>query len=88
MNDPTGRKASAYFDAISDAEEAVADALAAMRAEEAGRITPVEAATERVVCWKGTWPNAGDCAVSCWAGRDGRHGVKIATMSGGLGPQR
>jgi hypothetical protein len=38
-----------YFDAMRDADEAVDDALRAIRAEEAeGRITPAEAATERV----------------------------------------
>lgn len=43
------RNASAYFDAMRAADEALDDALAAIRAEEdAGRITPVEAAAERV----------------------------------------
>jgi hypothetical protein len=42
-------QAKSYFDAMRDADEAVDDALAAIRAEEAeGRITPVQAATERV----------------------------------------
>ena len=49
MNDPTTGRHS-YFDAMKDADDAVDDALAAIRAEEAeGRITPVEAATERVI---------------------------------------
>jgi hypothetical protein len=41
--------ANAYFDAMRDADEALDDALAAVRAEEdAGRVTPAEAAAERV----------------------------------------
>jgi len=53
MNDPTSTsgsgRCSAYFDAIREAEDDVADALGNIRAEEdAGRITTVEAATERV----------------------------------------
>jgi hypothetical protein len=37
-----------YFDAMREADEALDDALAAIRDEEAeGRITPVEAASER-----------------------------------------
>jgi hypothetical protein len=45
VNDGT----SAYYDAMRDADEALDDALAAVRAEEdAHRITPAEAATERV----------------------------------------
>jgi len=52
MNDPTTGRRS-YSDAMRDADEAVDDALAAIRAEEAeGRITPVEAATERVTVLK------------------------------------
>jgi len=52
-NDPTSTsgsgRCSAYFDAIHAAEDDVADALGHIRAEEeAGRITTVEAATERV----------------------------------------
>ena len=52
-NDPTGTsgsgRCSAYFDAIRQAEEDVSEALGHIRAEEdAGRITTVEAATERV----------------------------------------
>lgn len=40
---------STYFKAMRDADEALDDALAAVRAEEdAGRITPAEAASERV----------------------------------------
>ncbi len=43
-NDPT-----AYYAAMREADEALQDALAAIRAEEdARRITPVEAAAERV----------------------------------------
>jgi hypothetical protein len=43
------RDCSRYFDAIREAEEDVSDALGHIRAEEdAGRITTVEAATERV----------------------------------------
>jgi len=53
QNDPTSTsgsgRCSAYFDAMRDADEALDDGLAAIRAEEdAGRITPAEAATERV----------------------------------------
>jgi hypothetical protein len=52
-NDPTSTSGSgrcrAYFDAIREAEDDVADALGHIRAEEdAGRITTVEAAAERV----------------------------------------
>ena len=52
-NDPTSTsgsgRCSAYFAAIRDAEDDVDDALGRIRAEEdAGRITPVEAAAERV----------------------------------------
>ncbi len=48
-HDPTPDRHTAYFDAMRDADEALDDALAAVRAEEdAGRITPAEAATERV----------------------------------------
>ena len=40
---------AAYFDAMRAADAALDDALAAVRAEEdAGRITPAEAAAERV----------------------------------------
>jgi hypothetical protein len=40
---------NAYFAAMHDTDAAVDDALAAIRAEEdAGRITPAEAAAERV----------------------------------------
>lgn len=40
---------SAYFDAMRDADEALADALSAVRAEEDEyRITPIEACTERI----------------------------------------
>jgi hypothetical protein len=39
----------AYYQAMRDADEALDDALSAVRAEQdAGRITPLEAATERV----------------------------------------
>ena len=53
QNDPTGTsgsgRCSTYFDAMRDADEALDDALAAVRAEEdAGRITTAEAAAERV----------------------------------------
>jgi hypothetical protein len=50
-NVPTGSsdRHSAYYDAMRDADEALDDALTAVRAEEdAGRITPVDAAAERV----------------------------------------
>ena len=49
-NDPTGARDrhSAYFDAMREADEALDDALAAVRAEEdEHRITPAEAAAER-----------------------------------------
>jgi hypothetical protein len=43
-NDPTG-----YYSAMRDADDALQDALAAIRAQEdAHRITPAEAAAERV----------------------------------------
>jgi len=49
QNPSTSGGHSAYFDAIRDAEEALADALSAVRAEEdEHRITPIEACTERV----------------------------------------
>jgi hypothetical protein len=49
QNDPTTDRHSAYYDAMHDADEALADALSHVRAEEnAHRITPAEAATERV----------------------------------------
>ncbi len=53
QNDPTGTsgsgRCSAYFDAIRQAEEDVSEALGHVRAEEdAGRMTTVEAAAERV----------------------------------------
>ncbi len=51
MNDPTsgsGRH-TAYFDAMRAADETLDEALSHVRAEEdAGRVTPAEAATERV----------------------------------------
>ena len=48
MNDPTCYRAG-YYTAVSDENDAAADALAAIRAEEAdGAITPAEAAAERV----------------------------------------
>ena len=50
-NDPTGTsdRHSAYYEAIRDADDALADALAHVRAEEdAHRITPLEACAERV----------------------------------------
>jgi hypothetical protein len=47
MNHPT-HDPVAYFNAINDEKAAVDDALAAIRAEQAeGRLTAVEAATER-----------------------------------------
>jgi hypothetical protein len=51
QNDPTGtgEPHSAYFEAMHDADEALADALSAIRAEQdAHRITAAEAAAERV----------------------------------------
>jgi len=51
MNDPTAPsdRHSAYFDLMRDADEALEDALGAVRAEEdEHRITPAEAAAERV----------------------------------------
>ena len=51
QNDPTSGsgRCSAYFDAIRQAEEDVSEALGHIRAEEdAGRITTVEAAAERI----------------------------------------
>ena len=50
-NDPTGTsdRHSAYDEAIRDADDALADALSHVRAEEdAHRITPLEACAERV----------------------------------------
>jgi len=50
-NDPTGTSDthSAYDEAIRDADDALADALSHVRAEEdAHRITPLEACAERV----------------------------------------
>ncbi len=45
----SGTSGSAYFDAMRDADEALDDALAAVRAEQdAGRITMAEAAAERI----------------------------------------
>ena len=39
---------AAYFAAVADAREALDDALAAVRAEQdAGRLSPIEACTER-----------------------------------------
>jgi hypothetical protein len=51
MNDPTSTsdRHSAYFDAMRDADEALADALSHVRAEEDEHgITPAQAAAERV----------------------------------------
>ena len=49
QNQSTDDRHSAYFEAMHDADEALADALSAIRAEEdAHRITPAEAAAERV----------------------------------------
>ena len=50
-NDPTGTsdRHSAYYEASRDADDALADALSHVRAEEdAHRITPLEACAERV----------------------------------------
>jgi hypothetical protein len=48
MHDPTDRH-SRYYTAVSEADDALDDALSHVRAEEdAGRITPAEAAAERV----------------------------------------
>ena len=47
MNDPT-HDHSAYYAALGDADEALTDAMAAVRAEQdAGRITVLEACLER-----------------------------------------
>jgi hypothetical protein len=49
QNDPTTGRHSAYYDAMRDADEVLEDALSHVRAEEdAHRITPAEAAAERV----------------------------------------
>ncbi len=52
MNDPTSAgddRHSAYFDAMRDANQVLADALGHLRAEEdVGRITPAQAAAERI----------------------------------------
>ena len=49
MNDPTSSGGRSYSDAMRDADEAVDDALAAIRADEAdGTLTPAQAAAERV----------------------------------------
>ena len=51
QNDPTSvsSRHNAYFDAMREADETLDDALGHVRAEEdARRITPTEAATERV----------------------------------------
>jgi hypothetical protein len=51
QNDPTGTNGShsAYYDAMREADDDLADALFHLRAEEdAHRITPAEAAVERV----------------------------------------
>ena len=50
-NDPTGTsdRHSTYYDLMREADDDLADALSAIRAEEdAHRITPAEAAAERV----------------------------------------
>ena len=48
-NPSTSDPHSAYYDAMRDADEALADALSHVRAEEdAHRITTIEAAAERV----------------------------------------
>jgi hypothetical protein len=47
-NHPTDRHA-AYFDAMREADEALDEALQAIRAEQdAGRLSPAEAAAERI----------------------------------------
>ena len=51
QNDPTGTsdRHSTYYDAMREADDALADALSHVRAEEdAHRITTAEAAAERV----------------------------------------
>ena len=49
MTDRPSTRSAAYFQAMREADEALDDALAHVRAEQdAGRITPVEAAAERV----------------------------------------
>ena len=49
QNPSTDDEHSAYYDAISKADADLEDALSHVRAEEdAGRITPAEAAAERV----------------------------------------
>jgi hypothetical protein len=49
QNPSTSDRHSAYYDAMRDADEALEDALSHVRAEQdAHRITPAEAATERV----------------------------------------
>jgi hypothetical protein len=48
QNHPTDRHA-AYYDAVRDLDDAIQDALAAVRAEQdAGRISTAQAAAERV----------------------------------------
>ena len=54
-----------YFDAMREADEALDDALAAIRDEEAeGRITPVEPLANAANCCNATSMNAAACAVS------------------------
>ena len=48
-NDPTSDRHSVYYDKMREADELLAEALSHIRAEEdARRITPVQAAAERV----------------------------------------
>ena len=69
MNDPASAgPALAYFDAMRDADQVLADALGRLRAEEdAGRITPAQAAAERIGLLGATSPSASACAASCSA---------------------
>ena len=49
QNPSTDDRHSAYYDAMREADDDLADALSAIRAEEdAHRITPAEAAAERI----------------------------------------
>jgi hypothetical protein len=49
MNNPPTDRHAAYFDAMREADEALDEALGHVRAEQdAGRITPAQAAAERV----------------------------------------
>ena len=49
MTDRPSTRSAAYFQAMREADEALDDALSHVRAEQdAGRLTPVEAADERI----------------------------------------